>query len=145
MHQRFSLEDEGTVGLKDSFRSVWGEGMGICRGGGVIREGAIKLMPFAGLRSGLSHLWWKDHLDGWYLGALTRVIVCLEGSMLWMIVYLEYILVVYDLSFCGKSGSHEGDGNHGELLTLVFPYLLWVPSMEVSNEPFTFGVAASKL
>ena len=29
--------------------------MGICRGGEVIREGAIKLMPFAGLRSGLSH------------------------------------------------------------------------------------------
>ena len=47
--------------------------------------------------------------------------------MLWMIGYLEYILVVYDLSFCGKSGSHEGDGDHGELLTLVFSHLLWVP------------------
>lgn len=64
---------------------------------------------------------------------------------IWMTVYLEYILLVYDLSFCGKSGSHERDGNHGELLTLVFSHLLWVPSMEVSNEPFPFGVATSEL
>ena len=65
--------------------------------------------------------------------------------MLWMTVYLEYILLVYDLSSCGKSSSHEGDGNHGELLTLVFSHLLWVPSMEVSHKPFPFGVATSKL
>lgn len=48
---------------------------------------------------------------------LDELLVCLEGSVsdaVGQTLYLEGIFLVKDLSSCGKSGSHEGGGIHGE-------------------------------